>query len=68
MSGPGLATVGAGTVTEKASMFARVQVVDAPERAAGMVEVVTRAGHVVRIHGEVDPRVLASVLGAVGRC
>ena len=60
--------VGVDAFTEKASMFARVQVVDAPERAASMVEVVTRAGHVVRIHGDVDPRVLASVLGAVGRC
>jgi DNA-binding transcriptional regulator YdaS (Cro superfamily) len=69
MNRSGLATrVGAGAVTEKASTFARVQVVDAPERAAGMVEVVTRAGHVVRVHGDVDPRVLASVLGAVGRC
>jgi transposase-like protein len=65
----GLATrVSAGAATEKTSMFARVQVVDAPERTGGMVEVVTRAGHVVRVHGEVDPRVLATVLGAVGRC
>lgn len=65
----GLASgVGSGFSGEKGSMFARVQVVDAPERGAGMVEVVTRAGHVVRIHGEVDARVLTSVLGAVGRC
>lgn len=53
---------------DSASMFTRVQVVEAPRRAGGLVEVVTREGYVVRVHGEVDSHTLTSVLGALARC
>jgi hypothetical protein len=51
------------------SLFTPVQVVRAPRaESTGMVEVVTRAGCVVRVHGAVDEETLASVFAVVGGC
>lgn len=50
------------------SLFAPVQVVRAARAEGGLVEVVTRDGWVVRVHGAVDEETLASVFAAVGRC
>ena len=54
---------------EKArSLFAPVQVVRSARADGGLVEVVTRGGCVVRVHGAVDEETLASVFAAVGVC
>lgn len=50
------------------SVFARVQVVNAPTRSAGVIEVVIRDGVVVRLHGAVDADTLTTVLGCAARC
>jgi hypothetical protein len=51
------------------SLFAPVQVVSAPRRrGGGLVEVVTREGYVVRVHGLVDAETLSAVLGALEPC
>lgn len=51
------------------SLFTAVQVVRAPRaESTGLVEVVTRGGCVVRVHGPVDEETLASVFAAVGGC
>ena len=50
------------------SMFARVQVVEPPSRADGLVEVVMRDGIMLRVHGVVDTETLGAVLGALSRC
>ena len=55
-------------VAGSASTFARVQVVDAPRRAGGFVEIVTREGALVRVHGEVDEAALRAALRAMSRC
>ena len=61
-----------GAVREKLaperSLFTRVQVVRRPGAERGMVEVVTRSGCVVRVHGPVDEETLSVVLGALGSC
>jgi len=54
--------------TEPASMFARVQVVETPSHAGGLVEVVMRDGIMLRVHGAVDADTLSAVLGALSRC
>lgn len=48
--------------------FAPVQVVRPARAASGLVEVVTRSGCVVRVHGAVDEETLASVFAAVSGC
>lgn len=55
-------------VAESASTFARVQVVDAPRRPGCFVEIVTREGALVRVHGDVDESALRAALRAVSRC
>jgi len=45
-----------------------VQVVRTAHAEGGLVEVVTRGGCVVRVHGAVDEETLASVFAAVGVC
>ncbi len=51
------------------SLFTPVQVVrKAGVESGGLVEVVTRSGCVVRVHGAVDEQTLVSVLAAVGVC
>jgi transposase-like protein len=50
------------------SLFTPVQVVRSMRAEGGLVEVVTRGGCVVRVHGAVDPEMLASVFAAVGGC
>ena len=50
------------------SMFARVQVVEPPSLADGLVEVVMRDGIMLRIHGMVDADTMDAVLGALSRC
>jgi transcriptional regulator with XRE-family HTH domain len=51
------------------SLFTPVQVVRGPRaEAGGVIEVVTRAGCMVRVHGLVDEETLASVFAAVGGC
>jgi hypothetical protein len=66
-------TVAGSSPTSKAdasrSLFTPVQVVRAPRaESAGLVEVVTRSGCVLRVHGPVDEETLASVFAAVGGC
>lgn len=51
-----------------ASLFARVQVMERPTRADGLVEVVMRDGIMLRLHGSVDADTLGAVLGALSRC
>lgn len=69
---PSTAVVGASPSAKadaSRSLFTPVQVVRAPRaESAGVVEVVTRAGCVVRVHGAVDEETLASVFAAVGGC
>jgi hypothetical protein len=69
---PSTAVVGASASAKldaSRSLFTPVQVVRAPRaESSGMVEVVTRAGCVVRVHGAVDEETLASVFAAVGGC
>jgi hypothetical protein len=50
------------------SVFTPVQVVRTARAESGVVEVVTRSGCVVRVHGTVDEETLASVFAAVGGC
>lgn len=50
------------------SLFTPVQVVRRDRAEGGHVEVVTRSGCVVRVHGAVDEETLASVFAAVGGC
>lgn len=50
------------------SVFTPVQVVRPARAEGGLVEVVTRGGWVVRVHGAVDEETLASVFAAVGGC
>ena len=50
------------------SAFTPVQVVRPERTESGLVEVVTRSGCVVRVHGAVDEETLALVLAAVGGC
>jgi transposase-like protein len=50
------------------SLFTPVQVVRSARAECGLVEVVTRGGCVVRVHGAVDEETLASVFAAVGGC
>jgi len=50
------------------SLFARVQVMEPPSRADGLVEVVMRDGIMLRVHGAVDADTLSAVLGALSRC
>jgi transposase-like protein len=50
------------------SLFTPVQVVRSAGAERGLVEVVTRGGCVVRVHGAVDEGTLASVFAAVGGC
>ena len=50
------------------SRFTPVQVVRPARAESGLVEVVTRSGCVVRVHGVVDEETLALVFAAVGRC
>lgn len=50
------------------SMFTPVQVVRRARVEGSLVEVVTRHGCVVRVHGSVDEETLASVFAAVGVC
>jgi hypothetical protein len=50
------------------SHFMPVQVVRPARTEVGLVEVVTRGGCVVRVHGAVDEVTLASVFSAVGAC
>lgn len=61
-----------GPVREKLepdrSLFTPVQVVRTPRAERGMVEIVTRSGCVVRVHGPVDEDTLSVVLGALGSC
>lgn len=57
-----------GRSLAKSATFAEVQVVESPRREGGFVEVVTRGGHVIRVHGEVDAEALQSVFEALGRC
>lgn len=63
-------TIGPSKVqrAEGRSMFAQVQVVELPRASSGLLEVVTRDGYVVRVHGEVDARALSALLEALGRC
>ena len=56
------------SVAKAESVFAQVQVVDAPTRSEGMIELVTRDGLIVRVHGSVDVDALSVVLGRVSRC
>lgn len=51
-----------------ASVFARVQVVEPPNRSTGLIEVVMRDGLLVRLHGPVDAGTLDAVLGCMARC
>ena len=53
---------------DRRSMFAQVQVVKPPRAGSGLLEVVTRDGYVVRVHGEVDARALSALLEVLGRC
>jgi transposase len=61
-----------GPVREKVepnrSLFTPVQVVRRPRAPDGVVEIVTRTGCVVRVHGPVDEDTLSVVLGALGSC
>ena len=61
-----------GPVREKVepdrSLFTPVQVVRSPRAQGCMVEIVTRTGCVVRVHGPVDEDTLGVVLGALGSC
>lgn len=50
------------------SRFARVQVVEPPSRANGLIEVVLRDGLMLRLHGVVDADTLGAVLGCISRC
>ena len=50
------------------SAFTPVQVVRPARAECGLVEVVTRGGCVVRVHGAVDEETLALVFAAVGGC
>lgn len=50
------------------SVFTPVQVVRTARAESGLVEVVTRSGCVVRVHGAVDEETLASVFAAVSGC
>jgi transposase-like protein len=66
-------TASPGSVAPKSvetsrSLFAPVQVVRSARADGGLVEVVTRGGCVVRVHGAVDEETLASVFAAVGVC
>jgi hypothetical protein len=47
--------------------FTEVRVAKRAE-VSGQLEVVARSGHVIRVHGEVDPAALRTVLAAVERC
>ena len=50
------------------SLFTPVQIVRPARAEGGLVEVVTRSGCVVRVHGAVDEETLALVFAAAGRC
>jgi transposase-like protein len=50
------------------SVFAQVQVVEPSTRSEGLIELVTRDGLIVRVHGSVDVDALGAVLGCVSRC
>ena len=50
------------------SVFAQVQVVDPSPRSEGMIELVTRDGHTLRVHGSVDVGALGVMLGCMSRC
>ncbi len=50
------------------SVFAQVQVVEPTTRSEGLIELVTRDGLIVRVHGSVDVEALGAVLGCVSRC
>jgi hypothetical protein len=50
------------------SLFTPVQVVRPPRAERSMVEIVTRSGCVVRVHGPVDEDTLSVVLGALSSC
>lgn len=58
----------AGTYEPDRSLFTPVQVVRSPRAQGCMVEIVTRTGCVVRVHGPVDEDTLGVVLGALGSC
>lgn len=55
-------------VDVRRSVFTPVQVVRRARAEGSVVEVVTRGGCVVRVHGAVDEQTLASVLAAVSGC
>jgi len=57
-----------GKAGAERSLFTPVQVVRPPRAEHGMVEIVTRSGCVVRVHGLVDEDTLSAVLGALGSC
>jgi transposase-like protein len=61
-------TSAATQVEQTRSVFTPVQVVRSARAEGGLVEVVTRSGCVVRVHGEVNEEMLASVFAAVGGC
>ncbi|MEA2663399.1 MAG: hypothetical protein QOI11_343 [Candidatus Eremiobacteraeota bacterium] len=50
------------------SVFAQVQVVEPSPRSEGMIELVTRDGCILRVHGSVDVDALGVVLGSMSRC
>ena len=56
------------SVDAAGSAFTPVQVVRPARAESGVVEVVTRGGCVVRVHGAVDEETLALVFAAVGGC
>ncbi len=55
-------------VDQVQSLFTPVQVVRPTRAEGGLIEVVTRSGCVVRVHGAVSEETLASVFAAVGGC
>lgn len=68
VSGAPLAGAVPSEVDAPRSLFTPVQVVRNARAERGLVEVVTRGGCVVRVHGAVDEETLASVFAAVGGC
>ncbi len=55
-------------VESAGSLFTPVQVVRPQRTELGMMEIVTRSGCVLRVHGRVDEDTLSVVLGALGSC
>lgn len=67
-SSAALAGASSTKVEATRSVFTPVQVVRTSHAESGLVEVVTRGGVVVRVHGAVDEETLASVFAVVGGC